>query len=107
MEGGCTGRGMMRSSLFCLLLLLASADDALARLTPDPEDDAAAAENNEYLAQPYPAPLRLTQQRTLPPDHSQPPAFSFGNHPQAPARAGGGVLPLGPELLHLLMSLQR
>jgi hypothetical protein len=41
---------MLRALLFCLLVLLTPVDDALARATPEPEDDATAAANNEFLA---------------------------------------------------------
>ena len=35
-----------------LSLLLASADDVAAALTPDPDDDICAVENNEFLGRP-------------------------------------------------------
>jgi hypothetical protein len=42
---------MPRAFLFCLLLLLVPVDDAWSRATPGPDDDASAAENNDFLIQ--------------------------------------------------------
>ena len=59
----------MLKVVLCLLVLLTPVDDAWARATPDPSDDAWATENNEFLApaaetaplpvQPAPGPVRL------------------------------------------------
>jgi hypothetical protein len=43
---------MPKAFLLCLLVLLAPADDAWARATPGPDDDAWVAENNDFLIPP-------------------------------------------------------
>ena len=98
----------MKSVLLALLLLLASADDALACATPWAEDDAVAAENNDFLAQPPAAGARLPQRAPLlPADRPvRPDRLLLG-----PARTGprhGAPSPLsGTDLRYVLMSLQR
>jgi hypothetical protein len=98
----------MKSVLLGLLLLLAAVDDALACATPGAEDDALAAENNDFLAQPRSTGARLPQRApSLPADRPAPP----GRLLLGPARPGprhGAPAPLsGPDLLYVLMSLQR
>jgi hypothetical protein len=93
---------MSKLLLCCLLVLLTPVDDAWARSTPQPDDDAWAAENNDYLPRtadeaprvpPAPAPGAGLPHDTL--AACAPPA------PPAPL-----VFPQ-PERLYLLMSLQR
>jgi hypothetical protein len=86
--------------LFGLLVLLTPVDDAWARATPQPDDDAWAAENNDYLP------------RTADEPAPVPPAPAPG--PALPEAAAGGLtcaallpVPFGPDPLYLLMSLQR
>jgi hypothetical protein len=101
---------MIKSSLFCLLLLLTAADDALATLTPGTEDDVAAAENNEYLPQPRSAQAgRLQLEQTgPPPGRLQDRADPFLTAPSPLRRAEAGLPPgPGPDPLYVLMSLQR
>jgi hypothetical protein len=92
----------MLKVVFCLLVLLTPVDDAWARATPDPGDDAWAAENNEFLApaardtaplplQPAPGPVRL--------DDATP-------HQPATADPTRSTV-VRPARLYLLMSLQR
>ncbi len=98
---------MLKALLCCLLVLLTPVDDALARATPEPEDDARAAENNDFL---MPAQAETAQQPSAAPAPGR-----FGS-----ARVGDGghvtaaprtVLPpavlFGPDPLYVLMSLQR
>jgi hypothetical protein len=101
---------MLRRSLPCLLILLLSSadlDDAWAIATPDPSDDAQAADNNEYLNL-----TRCVGERLPGPDQSPAdcPAVPPAGHgplpppfpvPPAPRPAATG------SLLYLLMSLQR
>jgi hypothetical protein len=42
---------MPKAFLLCLLVLLVPVDDAWARATPGPDDDAAAVENDDFLIQ--------------------------------------------------------
>lgn len=98
----------MKSALLGLLLLLASADDALASATPWAEDDAQAAENNDFLAQPRSAGDRLAQRApSLPADRPARPNRLVAG-PAEPGPRHGAPAPLsGPDLLYVLMSLQR
>ncbi len=98
----------MKSVLLGLLLLLASADDALACATPWAEDDAQAAENNDFLAQPHAAAARQTRRAPTPP--ADPPAcldrLALGQPRPGPRPGAPAPFP-GPDLLYVLMSLQR
>jgi hypothetical protein len=88
---------MLRPLLYCLLVLLTPVDDAFARATPEPEDDAMAAANNDFLA---PA----VQASVVAP----PAAVPGAPLATASTRAGAltGALPCGPGPLFLLMSFQ-
>jgi hypothetical protein len=98
----------MMSVLLGLLLLLASADDALARATPWTEDDAPTAENNDFLAQRHSAGDRLPQRAPARPTDGpvRPDRLLHGPSLLRP-RHGAAALRPGPDLLYLLMSLQR
>jgi hypothetical protein len=103
---------MLRRSLPCLLILLLSSadlDDAWAIATPDPADDAQAAENNEYLYTPPCLSDRLSGTDQSPAAgpavpsagrNSPPGALHFlATPPAGPAKGG--------SLLYVFMSLQR
>jgi hypothetical protein len=93
---------MSKVFLCGLLVLLTPVDDAWARVTPQPDDDARAAANNDYVP-----PTVDEAPRVLPalPSRAGPPHGSPG--PCAPpAPAAPWVSPL-PDRLYLLMSLQR
>jgi hypothetical protein len=92
-----------------LLVLLTPLDDALARATPEVDDDILATQNDQFLAKTAnqtkplqrelpPAPGRFSAQATI-----RPPA-SLSRPWRTEARLA--VL-FGPELLYALMSLQR
>jgi hypothetical protein len=88
--------------LCCLLVLLTPVDDAWARATPQPDDDAWAAENNDFL------PPRVDELTPVPPAPAPGPARSEA----APALNRLAVAPAipapsAPDRLYLLMSLQR
>jgi hypothetical protein len=88
--------------LLCLLVLATWVDDALARTTPEPDDDAVAAANNDFLPPAAKAPS-VAQPAAMPGDRldvamPRPGALAVGPIPAAP---------LGPDPLYLLMSLQR
>jgi hypothetical protein len=100
----------MKAFLFSLLLLCGVADDALAKTTPGLEDDAAAAENNEYLPQPFSAQTgRLRLEQTAPPPvRLQARATPFLTAPSPLRRAEAGLPPgPGPDLLYVFMSIRR
>ena len=93
---------MSKVLLCCLLVLLTPVDDAWARATPEPDDDARAAENNAYL------PHTANEAAPLPPA----PAPGAGLLPGGPGLCTPAAPPappvsLGPGRLYLLMSLQR
>jgi hypothetical protein len=93
---------MIKVILFGLLVLLTPVDDAWARATPQPDDDAQATENNDYL------PRTVDEPAPVPPAPAPGPALPGA----APARGGltrAAALagPFGPDLLYVLMSLQR
>jgi hypothetical protein len=95
----------MKAAFFCLLVLVTSLDDLTALSTPGPEDDIAAAENNDYLKQ---QPTTLAGQPadccafpTPAPIPCPGPASSLVQ------RAGTISPPPGPDALYVLMSLQR
>jgi hypothetical protein len=88
--------------LLGLLVLLTPVDDAWARATPEPDDDARAAANNDYLPR-----TADEAPRVLPapspgagPAHGTPGACA----PPAPPSPWASSL---PDRLYLLMSLQR
>ena len=93
---------MSKVFLCGLLVLLTPVDDAWARVTPQPDDDARAAANNDYLprtadepAPVPPAPMPVAGLLHYTPGACAPPA------PPAP------VLSPRADRLYLLMSLQR
>ena len=93
---------MGKAFLCCLFVLLTPVDDAWARATPQPDDDAWAAENNDYLLP------RVDEVTRVPPAPEPGPAL----HEAAPAPGGPAVAPVlpappAPDRLYLLMSLQR
>ena len=90
---------MPRAFLFCLLLLLVPADDALAWGTPDPGDDAWATQNNEFL------PPLADELAPLP----LAPAHGGAEHcaPRAALPAPDSPASSRTDPLYLLMSLQR
>jgi hypothetical protein len=93
---------MDKAFLCCLFVLLTPVDDAWARHTPQPDDDARAAANNDYL------PRTAVQPAPIPPDTA--PGLSLpaiAPAPGGPARAAALPVPFGPDPLYLLMSLQR
>jgi hypothetical protein len=98
------------SYLLILLLAAASLDDLWACATPDPCDDAQAAENNEYLASYRPCPRDGTRGWDQPSPRGCPEGAG-GLAVAAPLRAlplaGSSRAPFGPALLYVLMSLQR
>jgi hypothetical protein len=103
---------MTRKCLPCLLILLVASaflDDAWAEATPDPADDAQAAENNEYL---HTAPSRgdrPTRADRLPtgrPD-DRPTALRVRPPSRALLAAPPPVPAPGNLLLYVFMSLQR
>ena len=103
---------MTRKCLPCLLiLLLASAclDDAWAEATPDPADDAQAAENNEYLPTATSRGDRPTRVDRLPPGRPADRPAALRVRPSS--RALLAAPPPGPApgdlLLYCFMSLQR
>jgi hypothetical protein len=92
---------MPKVVLCCLLVLLTPVDDAWARATPQPDDDAWAAENNDFLP------------RTADDLAPAPAAPAPGACLPAAVRAAAGqtcasVLraPSAPHPLYLLMSLR-
>jgi hypothetical protein len=90
---------MLRLLLYSLLVLSTPLDDALARATPEPEDDAVATANNDFL--PPATHVSVVAQPAAMPSVS----VAVVAAPGIPAAAA--VLPFGPDLLFLLMSFQR
>jgi hypothetical protein len=92
-----------KAFLFCLLILLVPVDDTWARATPGQDDDAWAAENNDFLIEP--ATDIAPQQDAAP----MPAAARVVHQPGTPVPAvlQAPVSHSGPVLLYLLMSLQR
>jgi hypothetical protein len=95
----------MKARCLCLILLVLTTtlDDALARATPEPDDDAWAAQNNDYI----PAPLGDANalQRRLDPAPTPgdlPAPVSPWSLPARPGRSAAR----GPDLLYLFMSLR-
>jgi hypothetical protein len=89
---------MLRVLLYCLLILSTPVDDVLAWATPEPEDDAIAAANNEFLPPAAQASV-VAQPAAVPGD----PRAAAGTRAVSPA----GAAPCGLDLLFVLMSLQR
>jgi hypothetical protein len=93
-----------------LLVLLVPLDDIWAFSTPDPSDDVAAAENNDF----QPTVRRSQQDR---PDIKNLPGPGPAAHQPAPVTATAALrvwtgeprpqAPVGASLLYALMSLQR
>ena len=102
---------MRRTTLAYFLMLLvafATLDNACAVITPDTSDDAAAAENDEYL----PGPCRPDNKSSAQGDLPTP--APFRNRTDDPCAAARGISthsergPLaGLSLLYVFMSLQR
>jgi hypothetical protein len=88
--------------LLCLLVLATWVDDALARTTPEPDDDAVAAANNDYL--PPPANDGAVAQPAAVPGA---PLAVAVPRPGGLATAPAAACPCRPDPLYLLMSLQR
>jgi hypothetical protein len=94
---------MPKAFLLCLLLLVVPVDDAWARATPGLDDDAAAAENNDFLFQaatevaphqdvePAPGAVRVPDDFAVPPWVAVPAPSTLFRRP----------------LLYLLLSLRR
>jgi hypothetical protein len=89
---------MLHSSL-CLLVLLAPVDDAWALAAPEPGGSAWAAANNEFLSRVGNGSVALAPEPGGGPGW---PGRAPEYRPPAPAAARAG-----PDLLYLLMSLQR
>ena len=94
---------MPKAFLLCLLILLVPVDDAWARATPGPDDDARAAENNDFLIQ---AATEIVPQQDAAP---APTAARVVDQPRSlvPTAARAPASPSGHVRLYLLMSLQR
>ena len=92
---------MPKVVLCCLLVLLTPVDDAWARATPQPDDDAWAAENNDYLP-------RTADDLAPVPAAPAPGAALPAAVPAAAGRDGASVLraPSAPHPLCLLMSFR-
>jgi hypothetical protein len=94
---------MPKAFLLCLLVLLVPVDDAWARATPGPDDDAAAAENDDFLipaatevapaqdVAPAPGAVRVPDDFAVPPWVAVPAPSTLFRRP----------------LLYLLLSLRR
>ena len=98
---------MPKLFLCCLLVLLTPVDDAWARATPDPEDDARAAENNLYLPRTVDEPAPVSPAPGLPVAEPRPARPVACPAPVGRAVAPGFGAPPAPDRLYLLMSLQR
>jgi hypothetical protein len=88
--------------LCCVLVLLTPVDDAWARATAEPDDDARAAANNDFL------PRTADEAPRVPPA----PAPGVGLTPGTPGPCDPPAPPAPevsslPDRLYLLMSLQR
>jgi hypothetical protein len=93
--------------LFCLLLLLSPAADALALATPEGDDDLAAAEDNDYLARPR---AGREERRRQPAPPAASPEAGLASLPLTTsmrARAPRRCAHTRPDPLYALMSLQR
>jgi hypothetical protein len=94
---------MPKALLVCLLVLLLPVDDAWARATPGPDDDAQAAENNDFLIQA--APDMVPRQDVVPTCGA---VWVADDSPGlAQALVPAPAAPVGRALLYLLVSLQR
>src|SRR5947209_4347423 len=97
----------MKSLLLCLLLLLTWVDDALARATPEPEDDVLAAMNDEYVVLPSSGQPGRPQREPWP---AAPGSVGLARpflNPSSRLRGATGALPRpDPDLLCLLMSFR-
>jgi len=101
----------LKGLFYLLILLVASAalDDAWARVTSDPLDGVLAAQNIDYVS------VRLRPDSGSPggdllPDvfvHLGGNFFLAGSSLPLPLRAGAPPTPSRPDLLYVLMSLQR
>src|SRR5262245_43701822 len=96
----------MRSAVFCLLLLLSPAGDALALSTPERDDDVAAAEDDDYL--PRVGPDRDEQPRasSTPGASAAPDLHSPCLNASLRARAARRCAHARPDPLYALMSMQ-
>jgi hypothetical protein len=97
----------MKAFLVCLLILLAPVDDAWARATPEPEDDARAAANNDFVTR-VEAETALSRAAAPGPGHC---GSSWVGERSLVCAAPDAILcpaaPFAPDPLYLLMSLQR
>jgi hypothetical protein len=92
---------MLRLLFYSLLVLSTPVDDAFARATPEPEDDAAATANNDFL--PSAAQMTVVAQPAALPGAGVAGAVAApGTTPAAVAK-----LPFGPDPLFVFMSFQR
>jgi hypothetical protein len=97
----------MKAFLVCLLVLLAPVDDAWARATPGPEDDALAAANNHFVAR---AEAETALARAAAPGPGRCGSSQVGEGGlvrAAPDAILSPAAPFAPDPLYLLMSLQR
>jgi hypothetical protein len=92
---------MPKVLLCCLLVLLTPVDDAWARGTPEPDDDARAAANNDYLPRTADEPAAVPLAPAPGPGLRE--AAAIGGLVTAPVRRA----PASSDRLYLLMSLQR
>jgi hypothetical protein len=95
--------------LLGLLVLLTPLDDAVALATPGADDDALAAQNNEYLSQ-VPGQTRVVQHDAAPLPRPNQNQAAERVPPTSPwARQARTLLAThsGPQLRYLLMSLLR
>jgi hypothetical protein len=97
----------MKGWLFCLLLLLSPAADALVLATPEGDDDVAAAEDNDYLARPRADQEKRQRQPARPPLPSDVNVVSLALTTSLRARAPRWCAHARPDPLYALMSLQR
>jgi hypothetical protein len=97
----------MKVFLVCLLVLLVPLDDAWARATPEPEDDARAAANNDFVAR---AEAETALARAAAPGFGRCGSARVGEGSlvrPAPDAILSPAAPFAPDPLYLLMSLQR
>jgi hypothetical protein len=97
----------MKAFLFCLLILLTPVDDVWARATPEPEDDARAAANNDFVTR---ADAETVLSRAAAPGLGRCGSARVGEGSlvrAAPDAILSPAAPFAPDPLYLLMSLQR